>query len=285
MTGTGTQADPYIPTTLTEFITAVGTSGAYVTLTQDINAADDPEYTGELTRGISCIAQSVDGGGFSIRGITVRNSTFALGLTRNGTVQNLNLRDFAHKNEGSTASIARAVTGGGNPTMKNCLISLKNVASAAHIAMEAVNFDNCGLSIEMEDATFGAVNHISNYCQFLHTTMLISGTVKISSSNLSVFAHGRFERSAIILDGTTTSDTGTVHWISPDSGYNFLSSYIAFRDVSGGAVQSVSNTYSQSSIVATDNENLNVILSTGFSRATIEQMKDKDWLTSVGFLP
>ena len=32
MQGTGTQADPYIPTTWDEFVTAIGTSGAYVSL-------------------------------------------------------------------------------------------------------------------------------------------------------------------------------------------------------------------------------------------------------------
>ena len=93
MTGTGTQNDPYAPTTLTEFITAVGTSGAYVALTQDINAADDPEYTGELTSTISINATSVDGAGFTISGVTVRASRcIYIGVLR--YVYNLNFRDF-----------------------------------------------------------------------------------------------------------------------------------------------------------------------------------------------
>ena len=51
MTGTGTQSNPIVPITLTDFIEIVGTSSMDVALTQDINEADDLEYTGELMAG------------------------------------------------------------------------------------------------------------------------------------------------------------------------------------------------------------------------------------------
>lgn len=43
MTGTGTQTDPYIPTTWSEFVTAVGTSGAYVECPKNLVLTSDTD--------------------------------------------------------------------------------------------------------------------------------------------------------------------------------------------------------------------------------------------------
>lgn len=47
--GTGTALDPYIPTNIASFISAVGTAGAYVCLLQDIDVSHDAVYKTGIT--------------------------------------------------------------------------------------------------------------------------------------------------------------------------------------------------------------------------------------------
>lgn len=80
MTGQGTQTDPYIPETLTEFVHACGGYShyhPYIHLTHDLNAADDPEYTGELAAPITLSYAVVTAENkCRISGVTVRAVSF-----------------------------------------------------------------------------------------------------------------------------------------------------------------------------------------------------------------
>ena len=67
MQGTGTQADPYIPTMWDEFVTAIGTSGAYVSLPEGGGVFDMNEIApeGGITIGTHCA--SISGNDWEIR--------------------------------------------------------------------------------------------------------------------------------------------------------------------------------------------------------------------------
>ena len=144
MTGTGTQADPYIPTTLTEFITAIGTSGAYVALTQDINAADDPEYAGELTDSVRILAQSVEGGGFSIIGVTIRAANMIVFQSRpSAQVLNIDFRKWGHKKTASGATL-----------------------QGYNASNYSTGFTGCRFSVAVENGSFG--NHFLDHIK-LHS--------------------------------------------------------------------------------------------------------------------
>lgn len=67
MQGTGTQADPYIPTTWDEFVTAIGTSGAYVSLPEGGGTFDMNEIAPEgLANSVSVNCAQIDGSGWII---------------------------------------------------------------------------------------------------------------------------------------------------------------------------------------------------------------------------
>ncbi|MDE5563854.1 MAG: hypothetical protein K2I93_01755, partial [Oscillospiraceae bacterium] len=77
MTGQGITTDPYIPETLTEFIQACSRHDAYIHLTHDLNAADDPDYFGELTEPITLNYVTVTTKNkCKISGVTVRAASF-----------------------------------------------------------------------------------------------------------------------------------------------------------------------------------------------------------------
>lgn len=268
MTGTGTQADPYIPMTLTEFITAVGTAGAYVTLTQDINAADDPEYSGELTSPININATSVDGAGHFIAGVTVRATRcIYIGVSR--YVYNLTIRDFCLKAE----NISYLIYGEGRDRsgLINCKIAGK-IDGLTQIVGSGVAFTSCAADIEITQVT-GTL--IFSLCAFNKSTFLINGA-HFHRSNGAV-DRCTFTRSAIIFGGY--SDGMYAVFNAGSMSY----SYVCFSDAIDATIN-VGNPGMTGSIVASP-DGQTVTAPSSAILATLDQMKDKDWLTSVGFLP
>lgn len=284
MTGTGTQTDPYIPTTLTEFITAVGTSGAYVALTQDINAADDPAYSGELTSGISWNAAQTDGRNFALTGITVRNSSAAIALRRGVTVQNLAIRDFGHAKEAATVTIGFSGSGQ-NATMRGCLISA-NVASGAynHFFAEELIMEDCAFDANFVETSANAWNTFLKTVTAKRCTIRAHGSFKLKAANNYMMEHGNYSRTAIILDGVEITNSGTV--LASTTDCKFSGCYMAAINAknSGASTIRTLSTTSTSSVIASDGS-VGIQADTGFTAGTLDNLKDQDWLTSVGFLP
>lgn len=268
MTGTGTQNDPYVPTTLTEFIAAVGTSGAYVALTQDINAADDPEYAGELTNPISINATSVDGAGFTISGVTVRASRcIYIGVFR--YVYNLNFRGFCLK----ATNTAYLIYGEGSNRSGfiGCRIAGK-IDGTTQIVANGVSFSSCSADIEVTQVTNTL---IFSLCTFDKSTFLINGA-HFHRSNGAV-DRCTFTRSAIIFGGY--SDGMYAVFNAGSMSY----SYVYFSDAIDATIN-VGNPSMTGSIVASPDGQA-VTAPSSAILATIDQLKDKNYLSSVGWLP
>ena len=91
MTGTGTQADPYIPASWSEFVTAIGTSNAYVALAEgtvwDMNEIA-PTGVGLITVN----AVSIAGNGAEIKNLFFNNGGFK--LQYNVSISNLKFIDY-----------------------------------------------------------------------------------------------------------------------------------------------------------------------------------------------
>lgn len=272
MTGTGTQADPYIPTTLTEFITAVGTVGAYVALTQDINAADDPEYTGELTTPIYINATSISGGGHEVRGVTARVKNLLIFRNANADIYELYFRDWAHKRISDSSCTILGQSFSRNK-FHDCLLSIK-VDCGGHTG-EIVNqsaFYTCALSILMIDAVYG---------RQIDTTVFDKTTILVDGMNLRYsqsFYGTPFNRSALILKNYKITSRESFIYDSGGTG-----GYIAFMDGLDGVINLTG--FSGQQCLAAAPQGQQMTLTTGIQQATFDQMKDKDWLTSVGFLP
>lgn len=277
MTGTGTQNDPYIPTTLTEFIAAVGTAGAYVTLTQDINAADDPTYTGELTTSITWAAASVQGGGFTLAGVTLRTAASAISIAKGVSVGALRI-DIGFKREDGSSPIV-AYGSGSIPTFRGCIFRIKFDEGAYRGSFaEQIDFTDCAISISIAADTAGGSDYFWQ-CSFLRTTVhFASKFERYSSGSGAIIGSGAtFIRSAMIFEDLTDG----ANLVGAGAG-SMSYSYIAVKS----STQSLRLSKGASGcIIALDPSTAISGSTSGWTRATIDQLKDKDWLTSVGFLP
>lgn len=276
MTGTGTQADPYIPTTLTEFITAVGTTGAYVALTQDINAADDPAYTGQIQTPV-WRARDFEGGNFEVSGVIVSGQQMIYHQADGTEARNFRLRDWAFKPINQTPAIFCGYRGAGN-IWKNVIASVKaDLGGYPPLAFcdSMVCYDS-GFDITYTGGSMTGL--IFDFRVQLHRCTVRFDGIPLPDG--ACCASGCvFDRSAIIYQnaGTLPSSCGLMA-----SGSTWESSYIAVLDPqpyplkSGGG-----STVTRSIIAGVDGQSI----SGSAIGATLAQMQDKDWLTSVGFLP
>lgn len=280
MTGTGTQADPYIPTTLTEFIEAVGSSGAYVELDRDIDASEDPNYGGELTERVEFMATQVAGGGFVVRGVTVR-APHMIYVTDPCVVQDIDFRDWAHKKTvAGYATIQGYETGSSSDSshrgdyFERCRFSLTiDCFDGNQLATNFIDFHDCALDIKLVGA--GAF-YCLNWTGFLRCTIKIDGIYSTYSG--SIISSCTFVRSALILENVIGISNYYL-FSNPDLTY----SYIAYTQSYDARLKVISGMGAQHSVVAVvEGQNVDA---NGCTIGTIDQMKDKDWLTSVGFLP
>lgn len=272
MTGSGTQSDPFVPITLTEFIEAVGTSGAYVALDRDIDAAEDPNYGGELTAPIYINATSVNGNRYEVCGVTVRAANLIWFQGSNVDIYDIFLYDWAHKRTSDSSCTILGHNFSRNK-LHDCLLSIK-VDCGGHsgeIVSQAA-FYTCALSILMIDAASGIQ---INTTVFDTTTLLVDG---MDLRNSQSFYGTPFTRSALILKNAIMISGGAFIYDCGGTG-----AYIAFLDGLDGTIN-MSNFLGQYCLAVAP-QGQQMTLTTAIQQATFDQMKDKDWLASVGFLP
>lgn len=276
MTGTGTQNDPYVPTTLTEFITAVGKYGAYVALTQDINAADDPDYTGELSSQIALNCYSMDGHDHTIRGITVRAGYFFKKSSSGSSyIKNIYMLDMAHKKGNNNAYL---MAGG---TIYQ-FINFENVRISAKISVDGgavdigfrISLTNCAINIEYDGVGFcGAA--LFNDVRTYKTTVYVQNVA--STNTITVQLTGSCTVSGLVLESPSnqitliSTTTCQYNYYAVTNSPNNLAINCGYR----GTVD----------LVAADGTDADVTLQSGWTQCTIAQLKDKEYLSSIGWLP
>lgn len=273
MTGTGTQNDPFIPVTLTEFISAVGANGAYVVLDRDIDAANDPEYSGELTSIVEIYATSTEGNQHEVRGVTIRASTMLYIKKTGAIVKNIHFRDWGHKRTAGGATIA-GVENSTSEVFEGCTFSLVAYALDGYQKLfHHIKFRNCGIESEIVGA--GTASQALTESTILdHTTLVAHGIGAGAANNMTTMA-----RSAMIFDAEAVN-------------YKFFTnltaqySYFAFLKNTGGTLHlGLSGMSTLGCVLAVTEGQATSSVPSGTTVGTLDQMKDKDWLTSVGFLP
>lgn len=116
ISGTGTAADPYIPTTFADFKTCVGRLNAYVCLTQDIDVSKDSVYKTGITESLKILCRYVYG-----TAMTYSSSTsYAVGnkCTYNDGEHGLCTYECIQACTGVDVTNTEYWTRGGNPTKK-----------------------------------------------------------------------------------------------------------------------------------------------------------------------
>lgn len=273
ISGTGTQADPYIVDSWADFVTAVGESGVYVEAdTSNVNTWDFAKIVDSgLSSALSWNAANVNGNGLTIKGLYASGSFSYMinGGTERRDIRNINFLDF------SKPSSVKSFFYGKNVYFGNCrfsgvvdggsfIVRATTNPQAGYVFTTAENdgvIKGCSFALQFNGtATFGS----GEYCDIYHGNM---NFVKASEST-SVWKVALYE----------SKITGEFPFASINNmggGQNVIDADI-----------STIGTWTNNSgvtLVNTDKLAEGLTVPTGFTGVTSAQMLDVDALAAVGF--
>lgn len=272
ISGTGTQADPYIVDTWADLVTAVRNSKAYVEVdTSTVNTWDFPKIVeGGLTTAVTWSAASVNGNGLTIKGIYGSGITRFIGatITANKYIYNMNFLDF------NKPSDVGSVFSGKNFIWGNCKFSG---------VVDGGTFINHATGSPRGQMTFttGILGDTAHGCSF--ALDLKNGAV-FCDSNLAIVQHGNMN---FLCDTPTVTQAIELYESKITGDFPFLS----FTNSGGGqnvidADISAIGTWSNANgvtLINTDKLASGLSVPTGFTGVTSAQMLDVDALAAVGF--
>ena len=271
MTGTGTQADPYIVDTWADFVTAVETADAYVKVDTSTVATWDfaKMVEGGLSTGINWNAVEVDGNGLTIKGLFGTAAKWFSGTSATAKVmKNLNLLDMAKTTTTTGVFYGRAME------FRNCKFSG---------VIEGGNFFE-PYSGGIATFTTGSITGSDpKGCAFAFN---FSGNARVASA-ACIFNHCNMN-----FDGTSTN-TSTLEMKLYESKISGKMPWASFKNSGGGqnvidaeidTVGTWSNTSGGVTLINTDKLASGLSVPSGFTGVTSTQMLDADALEAVGFV-
>lgn len=293
MRGDGTENNPFIPETLTEFIQAVGNfredgERPYVELNKDILANEDPNYTGELSSPITILAVNLNGNGHCIKGVTIKASNilyFDTNLSPSiaqAYIHDISFLNFFHKRINDRTSISTSSIS--SVKFKNCFFSIRSESIAdvpCNRFCYGIIFERCGINFRSDrrrpsyprngvlvSSTFNQctviidnINPIIHYTgEFVITDVTSYQTVFIFKNMAAgfyagAFMYGNHTYGYVVVELTSADKEGS---LSVPSGTQFYSCLINKTDKG---------------------------ITLGGTSITLEQLKDKDYLIDIGWLP
>lgn len=299
-TGTGTEQDPYLVSTLSDFLTCAAAADAYVKVISDIDAADDEAYTGIITSPVTVNCRKLYADEKKkISGIVVENDRFI--SVRAGTVdiQNLWFKDCKHKKTGSTNTGYLIYSSGtsaiqANHHIENCDFSVQSSGGSG-----VTYYVFYGDSTYAADVRFAQYCGFDISCGFTSLEMLRVGNMLsgISMCNF-IFRNPVLTRASIysLSNRVNLTDCSIVlyePYITKnvrlgDGTQNYVWSYcyMALVDPTGSSQLGVAATAPQQSYFIL--ENAPATFDTQYVSSyllTPEQLRDRDYLISIGFLP
>lgn len=259
MTGTGTSADPFVPDTWDELITACGTSGAVISLPEggewDMNE-QHPDNTPEV-RLNGC---TINGNGFTIRNLRVKdNSIFT--LSKSSTINDVDFVNLYSAPTNNRYLFDNAYT-----------LYLNRV----RVSGELVNWglfggsstcwcDACSFNMHLTNTYFA-----KRYARFENgTNVKLTGTT--SSSEFEAGSYGYESQ----IEGSILSTRG-------NSVFKALYNKFGKINIGLSGFSEVETSTTYNTVINTDIIDATTI-SSQLIQATAEQMKDADWLTEHGF--
>lgn len=152
MTGTGTQADPYIVGTWDELVTACGSYSVYVRLGTDIDMND--EYPEGLTTYLTINCTEIDGDGNSILNLRYTGDYLISTSNTSGVCKNLNFKNMWLGGEAQQTCFIRQPSKYGVYTFSQCSFSGRFEGDStykAHLLWGYVLFNNCSFNLQMQN--------------------------------------------------------------------------------------------------------------------------------------
>lgn len=265
MTGTGTSADPFVPSTYAEFKTACETSGAYISMPTN----GEWDLNEQYSSGVPAITFNnchIAGNGFTMRNIYAENiNTFS------GTAE-ISSMDFPGINQLGGAFIHLSSSG---DSFANCRFS-GQLTDAEFIKTSGYNYNatfrQCSFNFKLSgSALFCTYGNYTAQPKLYYSNVKLVGTTSASCPFQATMYQGSQ------LEGNLTST---------NSGYIYLSENSTLSKVNiglSGFSAVTGYNPSQNPIVVNSSIIDNATVYSNFISATAEQMKDADWLTEHGF--
>lgn len=155
ITGTGTQADPYVVTTWAELASKVSESGKYIKLGNDIDLND--EYPEGLTSGLTINCAEIDGDGKTIKNLYFKSGRLFY-CEGNRTWKNTNILNFVLGDGNNGAAFHYNGTVYNTLTFKQCKLSGRlnsglNDNNRVILASGRLKFNRCSLNIYFSENT------------------------------------------------------------------------------------------------------------------------------------
>lgn len=260
MTGTGTQSDPYIITTIEELKEQANISGVYLKLANDLNFNDEPSVLGN---GITVNCKEIDGDGYALLNAIITSCLFDI-RSASG-FKNLGIKNVYADVNGANISII-----------------------ANNYIYSGMYFTNCFLTGLLSNQTG------RNYASITTNNIVFknSGINMIFNGN-NVFTHTSGDYGGFTLDNSNMEIRGTS---STNLSFTLQNSYITgfvpnlniyVRNNSNNSIIDVEATsYTSDSnvgITLANSSKISGTISQYLKPVTPEQLADTEYLSSIGF--
>lgn len=295
-TGTGTEQDPYLVDNLTDFLTCIAISGAYVKVISDIDAADDESYTGLLTSKIQVNCRKLYADTEKkITGIVIQDEHFLSINPMYCDVDKIWFKDCKLKAPGAVAGLAVCLISSNDG---NTVCSVDGLKFSLQVSGTSVgNFytfvsggggakkiRNSGVDVTFADST---VTFISTgyYVSEIETTNFVYRNAKWGGSSNQYFTERtKMTNCTIVLDSPACSSTILVG-DNAGSGYPWSYCYVALVNPTGSNTPIKNGTLANCYFTIENADGNFDTSAVSDIIITPEHLRDRDYLISVGFLP
>lgn len=260
MTGTGTQADPYIVENWADFVTAAGTSGAYVRFADSTVIDLDVDHSEGFSSDITIRCTEIDGNGGEIRGLFLINNA-RLVFQGNITVNSLTIS--AIRRDGGSEPAFLILESG---TFSGCIITGSFGGEAMIYNGGYTTFNCCSMNVQLQANTAFIENYrYDNRClRLFNSKIKVTGTPYINNNkNRQIVLENTLLLGELPTDIYYSSYGSVVDCNVPDN---------TALSCDKGAV-----------FINSDKFGSGVTAGSRFIRLTDEQVHSADYLYSVGF--
>lgn len=273
MTGTGTQADPYIPYEWDEVLEAIGTSGVYVKFPDTAGEYDMNTLYPEGVPRIRIRCAQINGNGWNIKNIYSTDSPFAVfGLCN---VVRLNIVDFLHEG-GDFFLLDEGYYADGRLLIEQCELSgIMSSGTLFHRNTRHMDYifklmrSSVNVRADNNAVVFGwAMDSEYASVKYCH--------VKIQGNSSNPFGSS-FMQNCLIEGKLSPSGNNGISLIS-GSTYNIIDA-----DMSGSDSQALLSCPTGKNVINSDLLPAGTTIPAGMKGCTTEQLKDASYLASIGF--
>ena len=259
MTGTGTQADPYIVENWPDFVTAAGTSGAYVRFADGTVIDLDEDHSEGFSSNITIRCTEIDGNGGEIRGLFLINNAYLV-FQSYITIKSLTIS--AMRRDGGSGQTFFFSEGG---TFSGCIITGSFGGEAMIYNGGYTTFNCCSMNVQLQANTALVESYwYDDRClRFFNSKIKITGTPYINNRNRQVALENTLLLGELPTDIFNKSYASVVDCNVPDN---------TALTCDSGAV-----------FINSDKFGSGVTAGSRFIRLTDEQVHSADYLYSVGF--